>query len=142
MTIHFFNCFTCNARIPSTWFTGTLCLLVETEQGLVLIDTGLGLEDYIHPPDILNTFKIITKVPLNPDETAIRQVARLGYQPQDVRNVVLTHMHFDHCGGLNDFPWAKVHFHQAEYTKLSLENASSLQTWRTFVDNFQRQQMF
>ena len=115
MTIHFLNCFTCNARIPSTWLTGTLCLLVETEQGLVLIDTGPGLEDYIHRPGILNIFKIITKVPLDPDETAIRQITRLGYQPEDVRNIVLTHMHFDHCGGLNDFPWVKVHLHQAEH---------------------------
>lgn len=94
---------------------GTLCLLVETEQGLVLIDTGPGEEDYIHHPAILNIFNIITKIPLDPEETALRQVARLGYKPEDVRNVVLTHMHFDHCGGLNDFPWAKIHIQQGEY---------------------------
>lgn len=115
MTLHLLNCFTCNARIPSSWQTGTLCLLVETQEGLVLIDTGPGLEDYIHHPGILNTFKILTKVPLDSEETAIRQVSRLGYHPQDVRNIVLTHLHFDHCGGVNDFPWAKVHVHQAEH---------------------------
>jgi glyoxylase-like metal-dependent hydrolase (beta-lactamase superfamily II) len=60
-------------------------------------------------------FQVITKVLMNADETAFRQVARLGYNPEDVRHIVLTHMHFDHCGGLSDFPWATVHVHQREY---------------------------
>jgi glyoxylase-like metal-dependent hydrolase (beta-lactamase superfamily II) len=32
-----------------------------------------------------------------------------------VRHIVLTHMHFDHCAGLPDFPWAKVHIYRKEY---------------------------
>jgi hypothetical protein len=40
MNIHFLNCFTSNARLPSHWRSGTLCLLIETGQGLVLVDTG------------------------------------------------------------------------------------------------------
>jgi glyoxylase-like metal-dependent hydrolase (beta-lactamase superfamily II) len=114
LKINFLNCFTCNARIPSSWHTGTLCLLVETEQGLVLIDTGPGLQDYIRLPGILKIFKIITIVPLDPAETAVKQVTGLGYKPEDVRNIVLTHAHFDHCGGIIDFPWATVHLHQQE----------------------------
>jgi glyoxylase-like metal-dependent hydrolase (beta-lactamase superfamily II) len=81
----------------------------------VLVDTGLGTQDYIKAPGILWTFKLTTIVPLNPEEAAIRQIAKLGYQPEDVRHIVLTHMHFDHAGGLPDFPWAKVHVHRAEY---------------------------
>jgi glyoxylase-like metal-dependent hydrolase (beta-lactamase superfamily II) len=114
MTIHFLNCFTCNARVPSGWRTGTLCLLVDTNEGLVLVDTGPGLDDYLHPPTILQVFQVITKVPMNADETAIRQVVRLGFLPEQVRHVVLSHMHFDHCGGLPDFPKALVHVHQRE----------------------------
>jgi glyoxylase-like metal-dependent hydrolase (beta-lactamase superfamily II) len=63
----------------------------------------------------LNAFRVITRVPLEPGEAANRQVVRLGYKPEDVRNIVLTHMHFDHCGGLPDFPWAKVHVHRREH---------------------------
>jgi len=102
--IRYLNCFTCNARVPSSWRTGMLSLLVETRQGLVLVDTGPGLEDYDRKPGIIRIFPLVTKVPLDPGETAVRHITRLGYRPEDVRHIVLTHMHFDHCGGLPDFP--------------------------------------
>jgi glyoxylase-like metal-dependent hydrolase (beta-lactamase superfamily II) len=115
MTIYLLNCFTCNARLPSYWRSGTLCLLVETRQGLVLVDTGLGQADYVQKSGILRVFQVITHVPLIPEEAAVRQVVRLGYRPEDVRHIVLTHMHFDHCGGLPDFPQACVHVHRREF---------------------------
>jgi glyoxylase-like metal-dependent hydrolase (beta-lactamase superfamily II) len=115
MPLHLLNCFTCSARAPSSWHTGTLCILAETNDGLVLIDTGPGLADYRQPPPILRLFRIITKVPLDPDEASSRQVVRLGFKLEDVRHVVLTHMHFDHCGGLGDFPQATVHVHRLEH---------------------------
>jgi glyoxylase-like metal-dependent hydrolase (beta-lactamase superfamily II) len=115
MSIQFFNGFTCNARIPASWKCGTLELLVETDQGLVLVDTGLGTDDYVHHSGILKLFRVVTHVPLDSQEAAVHQIARLGYKPEDVRNIVLTHMHFDHCGGLPDFPKAKVHVYRKEY---------------------------
>jgi len=116
MTIHFLNGFTCITHVPYNWKCGTLDLLVETDQALVLVDTGLGTADYVHQSGILKFFRLIMVVPLLPEEAAIRQIIRLGYRPEDVRHIVLTHMHFDHCGGLPDFPWAKVHVYRREYT--------------------------
>ncbi len=115
MAIHFLNCFTCNARLPAHWRSGTLCTLIETKQGLVLVDTGLGQDDYAHPAIMHRIFQVITICPLDPQEAAARQIARLGYQVDDVRHIVLTHMHFDHCGGLPDCPKARVHVHRREY---------------------------
>ena len=115
MTVQFLNCFTCHARLPASWQTGALCLLVETDRGLVLVDTGLGREDYVHPPAILRAFQVLTRVPMKPEEAAVRQIVGLGYKPEDVRNIVLTHMHFDHAGGLPDFPHARVHVHRREH---------------------------
>ena len=109
--IHFLNCFTCKARVPRSWQTGALCLLIETEQGLVLVDSGLVTEDYSRPSAILRAFRIPMIAPMNPEEQAVRQVVQLGYQPEDVRHIVLTHMHFDHAGGPPDFPHATVHVH-------------------------------
>ena len=53
--------------------------------------------------------------PRDLEETAARQVERLGYGPEDVRHIVLTHFHYDHAGGLPDFPRAKVHIFRDEY---------------------------
>jgi glyoxylase-like metal-dependent hydrolase (beta-lactamase superfamily II) len=64
---------------------------------------------------MLRIFQALFVVPLRRQEAAIGQVSRLGYQPQEVRHIVLTHMHFDHCGGLPDFPHAKVHVHRKEH---------------------------
>ncbi len=115
MTIHFLNGFTCNTRFPVHLRTGTLCLLVETDRGLLLVDTGLGQDDYVHKPGILQVFEVITTCPLDSREAAARQVVALGYQPGDITDIVLTHMHFDHCGGLPDFPHARVHLHRREH---------------------------
>jgi glyoxylase-like metal-dependent hydrolase (beta-lactamase superfamily II) len=93
------------------------CLLVETDaDGLVLVETGFGLGDIEHPRESLeNDFLAFAEPVLDPEETAIRQVARLGFSPADVRHIVLTHLHRDHTGGLPDFPHAKIHLHEAEY---------------------------
>jgi glyoxylase-like metal-dependent hydrolase (beta-lactamase superfamily II) len=114
MSIHFLNCFTCNARVPASLRSGTLCLLIETDRGPVLVDTGPGQADYARPPAVLRAFQALTIVPMDPQQTAVRQVASLGYAPEDVRHIALTHMHFDHCGGLPDFPRARVHVHRRE----------------------------
>lgn len=86
------------------------CLLVETNAGLVLIDTGFGLRDVAEPRARLSAFFLaMVKPDLREDMTAIRQIQRLGFDPRDVRHIVLTHLDFDHAGGLDDFPHARVH---------------------------------
>jgi len=117
--IRHLNCMTCNARVPRGLRTGALSLLVETAQGLVLVDTGLGREDYSRQPGVLRVLRVATIVPLDPHEVAVRQVVRLGYSPGDVHHIVLTHMHFDHSGGVPDFPHATVHVHRREYEAFS-----------------------
>jgi glyoxylase-like metal-dependent hydrolase (beta-lactamase superfamily II) len=86
------------------------CLLIETDDGLVLVDTGLGLGDIAAPRQTLGTpFLAATRPRLDPAETAARQVEQLGFAIDDVRHVVFTHLDPDHSGGLPDFPHARVH---------------------------------
>lgn len=65
-------------------------LVVETTRGLALVDTGFG----------------------GAGRTAKRL---LGTDAAEVRDIVLTHLDFDHIGGLPDFPAATVHTTAAEH---------------------------
>lgn len=86
------------------------CLLIEDGKNLVLVDTGYGLRDVAAPRSRLSPFFLaLLKPELREEMTAIRQIERLGYDPRDVRHIVLTHLDFDHAGGLDDFPHATVH---------------------------------
>lgn len=86
------------------------CLLVETGNRLVLVDTGLGLRDVAAPRDRLSAFFLALLAPdLRAEMTAARQIQALGFRPEDVTDIVLTHLDFDHAGGLDDFPAAVVH---------------------------------
>lgn len=114
MPICILNCATIEPWFPR-WHVGTPCLLIETDQGLVLVDTGLGLRDYASPSPLVRFFRSALGIPNDPRQTALRQLAGLGYPPEDLRHIVLTHLHFDHAGGLPDFPHAQVHIHQREY---------------------------
>ncbi|MFL5411349.1 MAG: MBL fold metallo-hydrolase [Myxococcales bacterium] len=91
------------------------CLLVEAANELVLVDTGLGLRDCASPRKRLSKFFLALLSPEFREEmTAIRQIERLGFDPRDVRHIVLSHLDFDHAGGLDDFPGATVHMLLAE----------------------------
>ena len=91
------------------------CLLLETPGGLVLVDTGFGQRDIADPGPSLGAFRRMIRPVLDLEETAARQVVRLGFAVQDVRHVVLTHLDLDHAGGLPDFPHARVHVLAAEH---------------------------
>jgi glyoxylase-like metal-dependent hydrolase (beta-lactamase superfamily II) len=97
------------------------CLLIETDaHGLVLVDTGYGLNDVRHPhqrphPRITRAWRAMLNIRLREEETAIRQIERLGFSAADVRHVVLTHLDFDHAGGIDDFPNATIHLLDAEF---------------------------
>ncbi len=82
----------------------------------MLVDAGVGVRDFTHPNLRFRVFFAGSRGNRNPDQAAIRQVVRLGYDPQDVRHIVPTHLHLDHAGGMQDFPWAKIHVYRPEYT--------------------------
>ncbi|MEZ4564301.1 MAG: MBL fold metallo-hydrolase [Thermomicrobiales bacterium] len=93
------------------------CLLVETPaSGLVLVDTGLGTQDYLHPSSRLGVAFAygFGRQKRDPSLAAVVQIRKLGYDPADVRHLVMTHLDLDHVGGMSDFPNAAVHVHAAE----------------------------
>jgi glyoxylase-like metal-dependent hydrolase (beta-lactamase superfamily II) len=100
------------------------CLLIEGAEGLVLVDTGFGLDDTRNPRQLGLVFTSIVRPRVNAGETAIAQIRELGFDPNDVRHIITTHLDLDHAGGLPDFPDAEVHL-------LGRELAAALKpSWR------------
>lgn len=91
------------------------CLLVETDAGLVLIDTATGLRG-VHQPQrwLGRAFLRMFRPVVGEDDTAVRQVEGMGFSRNDVRHVIPTHLDLDHAGGIADFPNATVHVFGAE----------------------------
>ena len=95
------------------------CLLIETPESLVLVDTGMGTQDIAAPKRRLGRAYLSTFTPkLDLAETAIAQVQALGFDPRDVRHILTTHLDLDHAGGLADFPEATVHVLQPELEQI------------------------
>ena len=71
------------------------CLLVEHDDGLVLVDTGLGNKEDAKFKDI---YGVVNEG--KGGRTGLEDaLAELGHAPEDVRWVINTHLHFDHAGG-------------------------------------------
>lgn len=105
-------------------------LLLETEAGLVLVESGFGLADIDQPGKRLGrAFMAMTGPALAPAETAREQIRELGLDPDDVRHILLTHLDIDHAGGIADFPGARVHVLADEY-EATLASRSLLEKTR------------
>jgi glyoxylase-like metal-dependent hydrolase (beta-lactamase superfamily II) len=80
---------------------------IEHRDGVILVDSGAnaGLKTLPrwHP-----FFRYCVRFDIEREQEIGPQLAALGVRANDVRTIVLTHMHIDHDGGLADFPKARV----------------------------------
>jgi glyoxylase-like metal-dependent hydrolase (beta-lactamase superfamily II) len=109
------------------------CLLVNTGKRLILIDTGMGDKQ---PEKWLNFYQRSQTFPLR------KAIMEAGYSPNEVTDVILSHLHFDHCGGAVQWtddrssfelacPNAKYWTHSAHYDSAVKPNAREKATFLT-----------
>lgn len=107
MKVHHLNCGT--LRPVATPDVVCHVLVVESDAGLVLVDSGFGTRDCANPGEFGRIRRGLLKPALDRAETAAHQLPLLGFALSDVRHIIVTHFDFDHIGGLADFPDAQVH---------------------------------
>jgi glyoxylase-like metal-dependent hydrolase (beta-lactamase superfamily II) len=69
------------------------CLLIEDGNKLILIDNGMGNKQ---------DAKFFSYYYLHGNATLDSSLAKYGFHKDDITDVILTHLHFDHCGGSID----------------------------------------
>ena len=66
------------------------CLLIEDGKRLMLVDTGIGDKQ---------SEKFFSHYHLQGNDTLLGSIRKAGFHEDDITDVLLTHLHFDHCGG-------------------------------------------
>lgn len=95
-----------------------LAYLIETANGRILYDVGCDYRK-IADATLRHRYYEHPAFPFGPptmteDQRLPNRLRALGLQPADIDLVFIGHLHFDHGGGLSDFPHAEVHVHARE----------------------------
>jgi len=93
------------------------CLLIVDNAKKILIDSGIGDKQ---DENFLKNFH------LNGDDNLLKSLRNYGFSPDEITDVILTHLHFDHCGGVTKwnadksgfevvFPNATIHVSRKQW---------------------------
>lgn len=103
--------------------SGCRSLLIDTDDGFALVDSGFGLAEMQYPMEVF-VAETVRKIGIQsePELCALLQIRKLGLERGDIRHIICTHLDIDHAGGLADFPHASVHVASREYESLMQKN--------------------
>ena len=121
------------SRAPPMWWVLTSRSWIEIPinvfvikhlKGLVLFDTGLdpavtSAPDYVDSAILRFFMRRLFRFSIGPDDSAAKNLERLGLRAEDVTTVVISHLHFDHIGGIADIPQAELLVSRDEWQQLS-----------------------
>lgn len=97
--------------------------LEHPREGWVLFDTGYAPR--FASCSLHRLYRLVAPYRLSPAHTAAARLAARGVRPEQVRHVILSHLHPDHIGGARDFPRATYHLSQEAWRA-----AERLRGWR------------
>ena len=103
----------------SVKFPASFALINHPTKGYILFDTGYSLRFYEETKKFpYNIYAKITPVYIKEEETASKQLEKLGISSKEISYVILSHFHADHIGGCFDFPNAKFICSQKDYMSI------------------------
>jgi len=88
--------------------------VIEHPDGNVLFDTGGHPALIDNPRERLGDAADAFEVTMKEGDDVVAQLGAGGFQPSDVQSVVLSHLHYDHAGGVEFFPEARFYAQQRE----------------------------
>lgn len=88
--------------------------VIEHPKGLVLFDTGCHPEVAVDATGYWGRIADYLQVKFAPELVVDEQLRNHGYRPEDIRFVVVSHLHLDHAGGLALFPNARFFIMKGE----------------------------
>lgn len=112
--------------------------LLDTPAGYILFDTGC------HPQAMDGAWpKEMCENPYDcgPGGCLTDRLAQLRVSPEEIRTIVLSHLHLDHAGGVHLFPNARVYVHQDELEQVLRDDANGtlgIFHQKCDVDNWRR----
>ncbi len=91
--------------------------VITHPQGIILFDSGLGEEfrEQVHGWWVHRLFQLALPYEFKKSDAAAEQLKKLGIPPEAVRFIVVSHLHYDHAGGLRDFPNATIVVSRGEW---------------------------
>ncbi len=119
--------------MPSLWWVLTSrswieipinVYVLEHRDGLVLFDAGMdpamGTDPaYISSPVGRFFARKLFRFHIGPDDTLTKKLESLGYAAAGIRKVIVSHLHFDHIGGIEEVPQAELLVSRDEWRQLS-----------------------
>lgn len=120
------------SRLPQMWWVlfsrswvevPINVFVVKHLEGLVLFDTGLD-PAVLTNPNYVDSFigrffmRRLFRYKMEPEKLTVK-LAGFGYDKADVRKVVISHLHFDHIGGIAEVPQAELLVSRDEWDQLS-----------------------
>ena len=94
-----------------------LAYLIETKNGRILYDVGCDYKkigDAQQKDNYYNASLGFNAPEMEESQRLPNQLAKMGLTPTDIDLILISHLHFDHAGGLCDFCGAEVHVQEAE----------------------------
>ena len=121
------------SRLPRLWWVLTSrswievpinAFVLEHRDGLVLFDAGIDpamVSDPNYVSSAIGRFFLrrVFRLHVDPGDTLSRKLEALGFSPSTVRMVIISHLHFDHIGGIAEVPQAELLVSRDEWRQLS-----------------------
>jgi glyoxylase-like metal-dependent hydrolase (beta-lactamase superfamily II) len=91
--------------------------VIEHSEGVIVVDTGETAQtsEAGYFPRWQPYYKLAVRMNVSPEQEIGPQMKKLGLEPEDVRQVILTHLHTDHAGGMHHFPNSKFLVSEKEH---------------------------